>query len=268
MNKTIIRLYKNLLNRPIRNDLTILNGDVFLVSYPRSGNTWMRFILGTLMSEKKVTWENMEESVPDMYRNTDRELMKSKKPRLIKSHHSYDKCYPKVIYLVRDVRDVVLSYYNYHKKFNKISEDYPVNNFIKMFINGDLDDFGSWKENVNSWISNKDSVKNGFLLLQYEELKDNTFSEINRMTDFLGLNPTDKEVFDAIEWSSFSNMRKLENEQSNSKLFNNSDNEIKFTNKGDYGYWKKELNINQIKILTNEYKGLLSQLGYEYQLDS
>ncbi|GAA5521906.1 sulfotransferase domain-containing protein [Aliifodinibius salicampi] len=263
MKKTLIRFYKNLRNRPIRNDLTIYEDDIFLVSYPRSGNTWVRFILGTLLSDEKITWETMEKGIPDMYRNTDKELKDFKRPRIIKSHHSFDPRYNKVVYLVRDVRDVVLSYYNYHIKFNKISDTYPLDRFIDKFMEGELDDFGSWSENVKSWISNKKEVENGFMLFRYEDLKDDTFSEIRRMADFLGIDPTDDEVRDAIEWSSFSNMRKLENEQSNSNLFNNSDKEVKFTNKGSYGYWKQELNKEQVRLLTDKNKELLKDLGYQ-----
>lgn len=267
MNRITNRLYKNLLSRPIRNDLTIYEDDIFLASYPRSGNTWVRFILGTILTGEKITWENMEEFVPDIYRNTDWELKKNVRPRIIKSHHSYDSRYNKVVYLVRDVRDVLLSYYNYHKKFNKLPNDYRLDKFIKKFINGDLDDFGSWGENVNSWISNGEKVKNGLELFRYEDLKDNTFAEIKRMVDFLNIVATDKEIADAIEWSSFSNMRKLEDKQEDSDLFKNADKKKKFTNKGDYGYWKNELNDNQIKIITKEYRYLLDQLGYQYEID-
>ena len=102
--------------KPARNNLTIFDDDIFLVSYPRSGNTWIRFLLGTLITEKKIDWENMELGIPDIYRNTNKKLLKYNRPRFIKSHHSFDERYSKVVYLVRDVRDVIISYYNFYLK--------------------------------------------------------------------------------------------------------------------------------------------------------
>lgn len=260
----MIRRYKRiLLEQSIRNYLEVFDDDIFLVSYPRSGNTWMRFLLGSLLYEERIDWNNFEEYIPDIYRNTDKELKKLQRPRVLKSHHPYDKRYNKVIYLVRDVRDVLVSYYKFHLKFGKIKDGYSLDEFIIDFVSGNLDDFGTWGENVEGWIGNRNKVKYGFLLIRYEDLLDDTYGEIIKVLEFLNCKVEKDKINDAIEWSSFSNMRKLENNQKDSQLFKNADRDIKFVNKGKFGTWKNVLNSTQRNIIHNEYSDILVKLGYK-----
>ena len=138
---------------PARNNLTIFDDDTFLVSYLRSGNTWVRFLLGTLITGIKIDWENLDLVIPDIYRNTDKELLIIERHRLNKIHHSYEERYNKVIYLARDVKDIIISYYNFHLKFKQ--KYFPIgsmNKFINEFINGNLDDFENWNKNITSWL--------------------------------------------------------------------------------------------------------------------
>jgi len=250
--------------KPARNNLTIYDDDIFLVSYPRSGNTWIRFLLGTLISGEKIDWHNMESGIPDIYRNTNKELLKVNRPRFLKSHHPYEKKYNKVVYLVRDVRDVILSYYNFHLKFKQeIDPIKSMDQFIEKFIMGDLDDFGTWKGNVDSWISNNYQIKNGFLLVKYEELKDDTFKCVKDILSFINVNRKDEEINNAIEWCSFNNMKKMEKRQQDVKLFSNSDNKKDFMRSGKSGDWKEIFNETQIEKINIKYSRTLIELGYK-----
>ena len=105
--------------------LKVYPDDVFIVSYPRSGNTWMRFLVGELVFQKEIDFHNLRELIPDIYIYgcTHSFLESLNRPRYIKSHEPYDPRYPKVIYLVRDPRDVAISYYNWLLKFKKITID-------------------------------------------------------------------------------------------------------------------------------------------------
>src|SRR5467141_466425 len=99
------------LHRPAHS-LLILPDDVFLVSYPKSGNTWTRFLVANLVyPEKNPDFSNINELIPDPEAMHKRDLERAARPRLIKSHQYFDPRYPKVIYIVRDPRDVVLSEY-------------------------------------------------------------------------------------------------------------------------------------------------------------
>ncbi len=93
----------------IERDITVYPDDVFLTSYPRSGNTWMRFLVGNLVHEKEaVTFLNLERLLPDMYIHSDRDMRSMPHPRVIKSHECFDPRYKRVVYIVRDPRDVAV----------------------------------------------------------------------------------------------------------------------------------------------------------------
>src|SRR5947199_4456996 len=79
--------------------VTILPGDRFLVSYPRSGSTWTRFLIGNLLSEgEPITFANLESRCPSIYLCTDRELRRVRSPRLLTSHEAFDPSYKSIIY--------------------------------------------------------------------------------------------------------------------------------------------------------------------------
>src|SRR5437868_9727768 len=103
---------------PAGRNLKVLTDDVFVVSYPRSGNTWTRFLIANLISpEDPATFANIEQKLPDIYRHSQRQLLQSPRPRMLKSHEAFDSRYKKVIYIVRDPRDVSVSGYHYRIKF-------------------------------------------------------------------------------------------------------------------------------------------------------
>lgn len=250
---------------PASNYLTVFDDDIFIVSYPRSGNTWLRFLIGTLYSGINVTWENMEEIIPDIYRCSNKHLKGIKRPRLLKSHHPYDARYGKVIYIIRDPRDVLISFFNFYRKFYKLENTQSsFNSFFNKYINGKLKDFGSWKTNVESWLNQSSKIPNGFIYFRYEDILNDTKVYLERIFDFLNIKRTNEEIENAILWASFDNMRKLENEQNESvSLFKNSDKELSFVRKGKIGNWKDLLNKQQIDLLHNEFGETMQKLGYK-----
>ncbi len=61
--------------------------DTFLVSYPRSGNTWTRFLIANLMYPAEcVTFANIERLIPDTASQSNRALKRTSRPRIIKTH--------------------------------------------------------------------------------------------------------------------------------------------------------------------------------------
>src|SRR5512135_2277356 len=86
-------------------DIEVRMHDLFLVSYPKSVNTWLRFILANLMHpDMSVTFSNIEQLAPDIYQHSSNELKGVRDPRALKSHEYFDPRYKKVIYIVRDPR--------------------------------------------------------------------------------------------------------------------------------------------------------------------
>src|SRR5579859_5681530 len=166
--------------------LTIYPDDVFLVSYPRSGNTWTRFLIGNLIDQTQpVTFSNIESRIPEIYFNPDRFMRKLLRPRILKSHECFQPHYPRVIYIVRDPRDVAISFYHHHIKAGNITDDCPLVKFVPRFIAGEFDPkFGSWRDNVLSWLALRGNDQ-AFLLVRYEDLKRDLTHELSKIVAFL-----------------------------------------------------------------------------------
>src|SRR5205823_12606754 len=72
--------------------------DTFVVSYPRSGNTWARFLIANLVhSGQNVSFINIEKLIPDTSSQSNRALKATPRPRIIKTHQYFDHRYRKVI---------------------------------------------------------------------------------------------------------------------------------------------------------------------------
>src|ERR1700746_653624 len=185
-------------------DFAVYPDDTFVVSYPRSGNTWTRFLIANLVyPEKNVGFTNIEKLIPDTSSQSNRALKSTPRPRIIKSHEYFDHRYRKVIYIVRDPRDVALSYYDFQRKYMQIDDAYPLPRYVEDFVEGRLVSvgWGTWGENVASWIFTRGKRKE-FLLLRYEDMMKDTHHELTRIAEFLEIEPESGRLQKAIEHSS------------------------------------------------------------------
>src|SRR5262249_54971053 len=197
--------------------LQILPDDVFLVSYPKSGNTWTRFLLGNLIfPDTPVTFANIHSLVPFPPSTPRRDFDRAPRPRVIKSHGCFDPAFPRVIYIVRDPRDVVISQYHFFRKIREIDDDLPMGTFVDRFLMGEtsIGPHGSWGENVMTWLIAREGDPR-FLMLRYEDLVEDTERELRKIIPFLDLKITPTQITQAVERSSAARMRELEKAQGN-----------------------------------------------------
>lgn len=177
-------------------------GDVYIVSYPRSGNTWLRFLVANMAHPSlDIDYGNIENVVPDIYVTSEVQLRKMSRPRILKSHESFDPRYKKVVYIVRDPLDVALSLFATLKRVNK-DFDFSFSNFVTRHIEGEFDAwFGSWDQHVNSWI-HQQSVGKDLHLIRYEELTRNPVEVLSDLAEFLGYSQEKNVIERAIARSS------------------------------------------------------------------
>src|SRR6266853_5982843 len=200
------------LHRPGRN-LAVFPDDTFLVSYPKSGNTWTRFLIAHLVyPEKHPDFSNINELIPDPEALSKRHLAGMPRPRVLKSHQYFDPRYPRIIYVVRDPRDVALSQYHFHRKRRLIEDTYPIGRFVTRFVAGETSEYGSWAENVSGWLATRYG-RPGFLLLRYEDMIADTSVELAKVAAFLNIVADSSRITHAVEQSSANKMRELESAQ-------------------------------------------------------
>jgi hypothetical protein len=268
--------------------------DVFLVSYPKSGNTWTRFLLGNLLNpDCRIIFSNVEQKVPDIYGASKGTLKKTPRPRLLKSHECFDPRYRRVVYIVRDPRDVALSAYHYDRKCRNISDDFPIETYITTRFMKTDEYFGTWGEHAGSWLVNSKNIlhmarlKNEFLgtpgswgenvmswlgarghdreflLVRYEDLLVDTHQEMIRISEFLGLAASAENIARAIDLSSADNMRKLEIAQTDQWVTTKpSRKDILFVRSAKSGQWQDALPPAAIQVIEEAWGPVMQLLGY------
>lgn len=249
----------------LEREITIFPDDVFLTSYPRSGNTWTRFLVGNLIFQNvDVTFMNVEKLVPDMYKTADWVLRRLPRPRILKSHECFDPRYPKVIYIVRDPRDVAVSNYHWELKLRSVRDGYAVDNFVPEWMNRRFwPRIGSWADHVNSWLSTRQGG-DGFLLVRYEDLQQDPTRELSRVAGFLGLDATLQRLKRAVELSSAEHMREMESKQGAKWVATTRTRQDKpFVRKATSGGWKAVLPEKTVLYMEEKWGGLMQSLGYE-----
>ena len=223
---------------------------IWLASYPKSGNTWVRHFLASLIYsnqgktgleklgfimqypkrdqfEKLVTNFDDFNQIKKNWINSQNLINSDNKLNIFKTHHvlcslGKDNFTDKkntlgAIYVVRDPRNVISSilYHfnlsNTEEALNFIqTEDKFIGN-VKNKVNYPLHTLiGSWKTNYNSW---KFSGKN-FLLVKYEDLILNPNTEFKRIANYItnttNIKFSEEQIKKGIDESSFENLRKFE----------------------------------------------------------
>lgn len=251
-------------DKPAARNLTVLADDTFVVSYPKSGNTWVRFLLANLIWSDSITdFTNIEQRIPDIYKHSALHLESIPRPRYFKSHEYFDPRYPKVLYVVRDPRSVLVSYYNYEMRWRtRFKPETSYYDFTKLFLSGQLNCFGSWQENVLSWLRLRGHDNQRFCLIRYEDLKADSLPIMKTISSFLRLKTSEERLKLAVKNSSFQSMKNLETKaQEWERGVNN--NTIPFVRKGSTSEWQQVLDTTTIKLINDHCGELMQELGYE-----
>lgn len=183
--------------------------DCFLASYPKSGNTWVKFVLATICAKRSVeAWSARNQFVPAVGHQKEGKPVLPGAGRLIKTHESYRPAYKKAIFLVRDPRDVCVSYY--HHEMRELGSKHPFSHFLNRFVQGQVDGYGCWEFHTRSWVDAAARTNVSIHSVRYEDLLVNPVSEFQKICVFLGLQITSEELISAIEDNRPDRMREKE----------------------------------------------------------
>lgn len=251
------------LNHPGRN-IVVFPDDVYIVSYPKSGNTWTRFLIANLVyPNEPANFGNINRLIPDPEALSKRQLARQPRPRYIKSHQYFDPRFPKIIYVVRDPRDVALSQYHFHRKRRLVADSDPVEKFVTRFVAGVTSIYGSWGENVASWLATRNGDP-GFLLARYEDMLARPVEEMSRVSRFLGLGESVSRIEQAVKRSSADAMREMEKAQAH--LWSSTKDtrqDVPFVREAKAGGFKAGLPESSVAEIEGKWGHLMRALGYE-----
>lgn len=189
--------------------------DVLLVSFPKSGNTWLRFFYihlanliysGRLEDCDSISFSCLDSNMPELgYSSLNySEWMFPEVPRLIKTHSNFYSFLSKspIVYIVRDPFDVMISYYRYELGKTKPRFKGSFSQFIRHSKFG----VESWAKHYVSWIPYID------FLIRYEDLKDDPISQFNRFLEFLKINVSNEILIQTHKNSEASKVKKIESQ--------------------------------------------------------
>jgi hypothetical protein len=269
---------------------------IWLASYPKSGNTLLRSMLSaylfskdgifdfelltnikqfpneTLLKEMRINIEDKNELIKSSIKGQER-INKKKSVGFLKTHNmlfNYKKKHPftnldhtlGVIYLVRDPRNMVLSY----ARHLDISIEEAVK-FVSMGVGNHNDIMGNWSQNYQSWKVLREYNK--YLLIKYEDFilnREKTFLKILKFIYRLrNLNFTiDRVKFDnVIKSTTLDSLKNLEaNKDFKESMKDKEGNKINFFDKGEKRNWTQHLEKGMANQLEKKFKNEMIELGY------
>uniref|UniRef100_A0AC11AME1 Sulfotransferase family 4A member 1 n=1 Tax=Ovis aries TaxID=9940 RepID=A0AC11AME1_SHEEP len=170
--------------------------DVWIVTYPKSGTSLLQevvYLVSQGADPDEIGLMNIDEQLPVLeYPQPGLDIIKElTSPRLIKSHlpyrflpsdlHNGDS---KVIYMARNPKDLVVSYYQFHRSLRTMSYRGTFQEFCRRFMNDKLG-YGSWFEHVQEfWEHHMDS---NVLFLKYEDMHRDLVAMVEQLARFLGV---------------------------------------------------------------------------------
>jgi sulfotransferase family protein len=195
-----------------------------------------------------VTFANLEFRVPSIYTFPNRVLRRLR--RILKSHDVYDPRYPRVIYIVRDTRDVAVSFYHYNLKVRRFTDEVTLDEFVDRFVSAKIwpsvDIFGSWENHVLSWVKMRGETEH-FCFVRYEDMLRDPIAELKKMTPLLKINPSPETLARAVELSSADRMSALEKSQTGWVSTKGTRKDKPFVRAAKSGDWQSALSETSVR---------------------
>ncbi|XP_066494736.1 sulfotransferase 2B1-like [Tiliqua scincoides] len=238
----------------VEDEFQLMDDDVVSVVYPKSGTHWMAEILSLIRQDGDPTWVRnvlLWERMPWIENVEAKDIiMKYAPPRFLSTHlplqlfpKSFHHSKAKIIYTIRNPKDVLVSYYHFAKTFKSLKEHETLQEDFEEFLSGNRS-YGSWFDHVKGWLAMKD--KPNFFYITYEELQQDLRGSVERICRFLGKELTSQQIDSVVENASFETMK--DNKMSN---MSSASDEVmdhsrgKLLRKGKSGAWKSSLTVAQ-----------------------
>lgn len=249
---------------------TLRPTDVFVVGHPKSGNTWVAFMLAVIVSEKmgkNVTMANVYEFVPNIHMSKVKikHFENFPSPRVFRNENpTWQDHYPKTIYLVRDPRAVYLSYYHHW-----LHTDQENHGTLEEFVDEMLE-FGCirrweawlvrWDRQVDEWVNRQ--KRQPVKIVRYEDLKEDRKKFFREIVDFAGLSCSDALFSSAVEKGGFEAMQQSEKKHGAESFHGEQSEKGLFVRKGQVDSWREEMPAHVIEKIERKFQGTMKMFGY------
>ena len=198
------------------------NADFVIVSFGKSGRTWLRILLSRFFQQRLGLPEQTLIGFDNFHRKN------AAAPRIFVTHDNYLKDYTgnadsktdfygkKVVLLVRNPYDTAVSQYfqwmHRMRPAKKVLNGYPAHGDEVGLFDFVMQEFGGLSTVVdflNLWLQEAEAVGD-VLVVRYEDLRADTAGELTRVLSFMGQAPGAEEAAEAVRFASIENMRNME----------------------------------------------------------
>ncbi len=268
---------------------------IWLASYPKSGNTWLRVFLHNLLrNPNEPTGINsinqfcLGEDSAAFYNSLDPRPLSTLTPAEImalrpKVHELLTKAFPDsvfvkthnllgeaegsplvnmectagAIYVVRNPLDVAISYAHHFG----LGLDEAIEQLNYPGAGTPTTDliarqfYGTWSMHVASWTQVAFPARH---VVRYEDMTENPLETFRGVAEFLGLDPPADRLQRAISHSSFEQLQSQENE----KGFVERSQYSRFFRSGRIGQWREGLSEDQVKQVVSDHRDQMERFGY------
>ena len=275
------------------------SGIVWLASYPKSGNTWTRTFLHNLVhvtsgetqaqpinelnqfsmtSAAKFLFEEVLGFSPTEKHRDQIAAARARAQQhladqvegliFVKTHQALavDRGHPTInfsvtagaIYIVRNPLDVAISYAHHLGR----SIDRSINLINSNNAETSVSDkqvyelYGSWSQHVLSWTR---KPHRAIYVMRYEDMLDEPQKAFGGLARHLLFTPTDDQLADAIDRSSFERLREQEQQEG---FRERPERAERFFREGRAGQWKDVLTPAQIKRIVDAHGEQMQRFGY------
>ncbi|MBA2272837.1 MAG: sulfotransferase domain-containing protein [Actinobacteria bacterium] len=228
--------------------------DALLATYPRSGSTWMRFLLYESLSGQSADFD-----VVNTYTGRNARRVLPGGGRVVGTHDPYSRGDRKVVYLARDPRSVVISEYKLAKRQGS---DQSFDEFFFAFLEGNTNPFGSWADHVRYWMTSVPARRGHLHLVKFEELRSKPEETLAQVTNFLGVSLDASTIEAVVRNNAVERMRAKEDVAPKDTFTRARSRDIRFVNEGATQGWQDQISPAQAALLLERTRTSLDLLGY------
>jgi hypothetical protein len=238
--------------------------DLFIASYPRSGTTWLRFLLYELLTGDPAEFVLVNESIPYVGKHRGAPELLPWGGRVIQSHETFLRGVTSALYVVRDPRSVVLSEYQWQLRTGLFEGSFG--SFFDEFISGRANPYGRWDHHVDTWTTSELAAEGRLHIVRFIDLRTDAAAELTRILDFLGVQRSASFVERVVAHNRLEEMRRKEERAPEGALGTEARSDIRFVQSGSTSAWRSELSPDQVRAIEDRFEPALQRIWKDHPL--
>lgn len=251
-------------NRWLRRPLNALRysglrpNDLFIASYPRSGTTWLRFLLFELLTGEPAEFVPVNQVIPYVGKHREAPDLLPSGGRVIQTHEVFLRGVASAIYVVRDPRSVVLSEYQWQLRTGLFEGSFE--SFFDAFMSGRANPYGRWDRHVDTWTDSRIAAEGRLHVVRFIDLRNDAVAELTRILNFVGVRRPASLIETVVANNGLAQMRMKEERAPEGALGTRARADIRFVQSGSTTAWRDELSPAQTGAIEERFEPTLRRI--------